>query len=285
MRRPLTASLLGISLVGSTLAVSVTTGFAASNKAQEQQVMSYSDLADIALGAQIVVDATIKSASKLSEKQSPGIPSGHGRMLVTAEVSRHVAGNTSVPATVAYLIDIPLDSRDRLPRLRGERVLLFLKSDPSRPGQFALSSKHSQLIWSETTDQTIRSILQDASKPESRIKVTGVSSAFNVPGSIPGESETQIFLTTIEKRPVSLSVLRRPGEQTQWSISLGEIVDESSTPAGRDTLLWYQLACFLPSRLPGTVLSQMDANRQTAVISDYSYVLNALGPCGRTLVK
>src|SRR3546814_7628869 len=72
----------------------------------------------------------------------------------------------------------------------------------------------------------------------------------DVPGTIPGESETQIFLRTSDQRPVSLSVLRRPGEAPKWSVSLDEMVDESSAPAGRDTLLWYRLACFLPGQLP-----------------------------------
>src|SRR3546814_13668580 len=76
-----------------------------------------------------------------------------------------------------------------------------------------------------------------------RFKITEVGDAFHVPGTIPGESETQIFLRTSDQRPVSLSVLRRPGEAPKWSVSLDEMVDESSAPAGRDTLLWYRLAC------------------------------------------
>ena len=40
------------------------------------------------------------------------------------------------------------------------------------------------------------------------------------PASLPGESETQIFLQTADQRPISLTVLRRPGEQPRWSVAL-----------------------------------------------------------------
>ncbi len=61
-------------------------------------------------------------------------------------------------------------------------------------------------------------------------RITGIGRAFHVPGSLPGESETQIFLQTADDRPISLTVLRRPGEQPRWSVALTEIVDEAAAP-------------------------------------------------------
>lgn len=248
-----------------------------------QSVNGYADTADLALNAQIVIEAIIKKAVRIKEKDSPGIPEAHARFLVTATVTRLIASPHSVPAEVSYLVDVPLDSRDKPPKLRSQRVFLFLNSSANRADWFMLSSGHGQIAWSEEADRMIRAILQEAATPAGQLKITGIGSVFHVPGSIPGESETQIFLTTADQRPVSLSVLRRPGETPQWAVSLGEMVDESSRPAGRNTLLWYRLACFLPAQLPESALADTNPATHDAIIADYNFVLAGLGPCGRTL--
>src|SRR3546814_19114515 len=92
----------------------------------------------------------------------------------------------------------------------------------------------------------------------------------DLPGTIPGESETQIFLRTSDQRPVSLSVLRRPGEAPKWSVSLDAMVHESSAPAGRDTLLWYRLDCFLPGQLPQSSVENASPAQAVAIRTDPS---------------
>lgn len=247
-----------------------------------QTVKSYADIADLALNARTVVEATVRKAIRLNAKDSPGIPAGHARFLATATVKRLIAGSSAIPADVSYLVDIPLDSRDKPQKIRNQRVFLFLNPSANRPDWFTLSSVDGQIPWSAEADQMIRSILSEAVSTGARLKITGVGSVFHVPGSIAGESETQIFLTTADQRPVSLSVLRRPGETPQWAVSLGDMVDESSTPAGKNTLLWYQLACFLPAQLPESVMSGNDLATRDAIVADYDFVLTKLGPCGRT---
>ena len=110
--------------------------------------------------------------------------------------------------------------------------------------------------------------------------MTGVGAAFHVPGSLPGEGETQIFLQTADARPVSLSVLRRPGEEPRWAVALGEIVDEAATPPARDTLLWYRLACFLPATLPQASTASLEEADARQASEDYAFVLARLGACG-----
>src|SRR5207253_7979853 len=95
-----------------------------------------------------------------------------------------------------------------------------------------------------------RRIAADLVAADTPPTITGIGNAFHVPGALPGEGETQIFLTTADNRPVSLSILRRPGEQPRWAVALSEIVDEAAAPPARDTLLWYRLACSLPAALP-----------------------------------
>ena len=78
-------------------------------------------------------------------------------------------------------------------------------------------------------------------------------------------------------------MLRRPGEQTQWSVATGEIVDDSATIPQRDTLIWYRLACFLPRRIPAKALNQLADSDAQAVQQDYIFVLEQLGACTRTI--
>jgi hypothetical protein len=99
---------------------------------------------------------------------------------------------------------------------------------------------------------------------------------------LPGEGETQVFLTTANGAPVSLTVLRRPGEQPRWAVALSEIVDEAAAPPARDTLLWYRLACALPADLPEQSIASLAAPDATLAREDYGYVREQLGACRRT---
>lgn len=275
--------LWGLAAVATT-ALSPASSLHAKDKPQYLQLVNqYADLADLALGAPITVEATILKAKKLSEKISPGIPAGHVRFLVTGEVTRLIASTRSLPSEITYLVDMPLDSRGKPPKIKGARALLFLKPSAGRTDQFALATPNSQIAWTEQTNQMIRNILTEANGPSGRLEITGIGNAFYVPGTVPGESETQIFLTTADQSPVSLSVLRRPGEAPRWSVSLGEMVDESSKPAGRDTLLWYHLACFLPEKMPEPSITGSSPDDRNAIASDYAFVMQQLGACGRQL--
>ena len=116
--------------------------------------------------------------------------------------------------------------------------------------------------------------------PDAPPAITGIANAFHVAGTLPGTGETQIFMQTESGRPVSISVLRRPGEAPQWAVALSEIVDEAAAPPLPDTLLWYRLACGLPRTLPATAVQAMESADRDQARADYRFVLTALGPCG-----
>jgi hypothetical protein len=128
----------------------------------------------------------------------------------------------------------------------------------------------------------VRAIAQEALGAEAPPAITGVGRAFHVPGSLPGEGETQVFLQTAQNRPVSLSILRRPGERTRWAVALAEIVDEAAAPPAPGTLLWYRLACALPPALPARATAESTSADAEQARADYRFVLQQLGPCGRT---
>lgn len=243
---------------------------------------TYADLAELALAAPVALIGTVRDAIPLAPAQAPGLRPGHVRLFIEADANRLIRGPQGLPTRISYLADAPLDARGRPPKLRKTQVLILARPLPDRPGVLQLVAPDAQLPLTPETEERVRAILTEALSADAPPRVTGVSGAFHVPGSIPGESETQIFLTTADRRPISLTVLRRPGETPQWAVALGEVVDEAARPPARDTLLWYRLACGLPRTLPDRVLAEMEPGTAQAAAADYALVLSGLGRCDRT---
>lgn len=246
---------------------------------------SYADLADLALSAQVVTGVTVVKAERLKGELAPGLSEQNARFLVQAQTGMLLRGADGLPGQISYIVDVPLNAKGKPPKLKKARFILFAARVPQRPLELRLTSPFSQLDWTQTTESTLRTILTEASAPSAPPFVTGIGNAFHVPGAIPGESESQIFLTTPDNRPISLSILRRPGEQPQWALALGEMVDDSARAPAKNSLLWYRLACFLPQRLPGRSIAALSASDAESVRQDYQYVLGQLGPCGRTITR
>jgi hypothetical protein len=249
----------------------------------QPQELSYADLADMALAAPVVAGAEIRGASRIKGEAAAGVPAGRARFLIRADVKALIRGEGGLPAKVTYLVDVPLGPANRSPLLRKARVLLLAARVPNRPAELRLIARDAQLRWTPEMETRVRAILTAANAPDAPPRITGVGRAFHVPGSLPGESETQIFLTTSDNRPISLAVLRRPEEKPKWVVSLGEIVDDSAAPPTRDTLLWYRLACALPATLPDASIADLNPEEAAAAADDYRLVLGGLGPCTRNL--
>lgn len=241
----------------------------------------YAMVADLTLRSPMIVDSTIRSVEKLKGPEAVGVPAGQVRMYVQADVLALVRGSESIPARVGYILDVTPDARGKLPPLRKQRVLLYARRVPGSAAQLQLTGTDSQRAWTPALDALTRRIAGEALAADAPPIVTGVGNAFHVPGSLPGESETQIFLTTRDGRPVSLSIVRRPGEKPRWAVALSEIVDEAAAPPARDTLLWYRLACALPPELPAGSMRDADAPTSSAARNDYRFVLQSLGRCDR----
>ncbi|KTT70741.1 hypothetical protein [Sphingomonas sanguinis] len=241
----------------------------------------YADLADLVLSAPVIADVTIRSATAIKGAEAAGVAPGHQRFYVEADVGALIRGAGGLPSRVGYLFDAATDARGRAPKLRKMRVLVYARRVPNAADQLQLVAPDAQLPWTPDTEQRSRTITRDALSADAPPVITGVGNAFYVPGTLPGEGETQIFLTTANNRPVSLSVLRRPGEERRYAVALSEIVDESAAPPARDTLLWYRLACALPESLPDRSTASLSPEDAQAARDDYRFVLQKLGPCGR----
>lgn len=242
---------------------------------------SYADLADRALAAPIALVATVTEATRLDPEQAPGVAQGHVRFYIEATADTLIRGSPDLPRTIRYLADVPLDAKGKAPKLKKTQVLLLARVAPGRPGELQLVSPDAQLAFTPDVDRRVRAILTEAVRPDAPPAVTGIASAFHVAGTIEGEGETQIFLTTRANRPISLNVLRRPGQERQWSVALTEIVDQAAEPPARDTLLWYRLACGLPRTLPEGATADLDSTAAEAARDDYGFILQQLGSCTR----
>lgn len=239
----------------------------------------YVELADMALGARLVLAATIVDATPLKGENAAGVPAGKTRYLIEATVTGLLAGQASPPPQVRYLVDLPADLRK--PRLKGVAVLL-LAAPGAKPGDITLVGPRGQVPRTPENEKRLRAILTEAVSREAPPAITGIGRAFHVAGTLPGEGETQIFLRTADHRPISLSILRRPGEEPRWAVALSELVDASAKPPQPDSFLWYRLACGLPRTLPAEALDGAEPADRDQAVADYKLVLDALGSCKRS---
>lgn len=245
--------------------------------------LSYADLADLAAAAPVAAHVRVRRADALGAREAPNVRAGHRRFLIEAEVVALIRGTGGIPPRLSYLIDLPNDSRGRPPRIgRRAEYLVLAHRVPNRPGELRLAAPDAQIPFTEAAAATLRAILRDSSAADAAPRITGIGRAFHVPGSLPGEGETQIFLQTADNRPISLNVLRRPGETPRWSVALSEIVDDAAAPPAPGTFLWYRLACTLPARLPQEALREAGPDEARAIQADYRVVMEGLGPCART---
>ena len=240
---------------------------------------SYADVADLFLGAPIVVTARIVEAIPVREPTNTPVRPSMIRYYLVADVIALIRG---VPPRVSWIADVPLDSRGKPPKLKKMQVVLAALPVAGRPAELRLAARDAMVPWSAALETRVRATVASGLAADTPPRVTGISSTFYSPGNLPGEGETQIFLTTETARPVSISVLRRPGQATSWAVALGEIVDEAARAPIRDTLGWYRLACFLPRALPSAAMADLSESDATAARGDYAFVIESLGPCGRT---
>lgn len=242
---------------------------------------SYADFADLVLAAPLVIDATVHSTAWITGPEAANVKPGFARLYVEADVNALIRGTAAMPPRIGYVVDLPADARGRPPRLKKVRVLLFARPVSGRPDQVQLVAPDAQRHWTPAAADLTRRIAQETVAPDAPPVITGVGNAFHVPGSLPGEGETQIFLSTADGRPVSLDILRRPGEQPRWSVALSDVTDSAAQAPQHDTLLWYRLACALPPRLPDSSLASADPGDAAKAREDYQFVLRSLGPCDR----
>ncbi len=243
---------------------------------------SYADVADLVTISPLILDAKIRKVTKLPETQTVGVPTTIQRVLVEADVTALIRGTEGFPARARFLLDVPKDAKGRVPKLQNQRYFLLGSKSSGLPGTMRLSRPDALIEWSAANDVTLRTITKEAVQLGAPQAITGVTSAFHSAGTVIGEGETQIFLRTAGGDPISISVLSRPGQAKRWAVSTGDIIDESVGAPPTNTLLWYRLACSLPPTLDASLIESAEPEVVSAAQTDYAFVIQALGQCGRT---
>lgn len=269
------------SVIGTALAAS-----SAASPAPDAKRLSYADLADHVLGAPLIVKSQPQKMKLLrpdpQNMAQSGPKPGFVRMLVTAKVLGLIRGDGGIAPVITYLIDLPLDSRGKPPKWGKQPTILFARAG-NKPEFIQLVSRNAQMAWSPELESRTRAIAAEALKADAPPRILGIAEGFHTRGAVEGEGESQIFLKSDLGIPVVLSVKRQPGTAPIWDVSLGEIVGDTPLHPPVDSLLWYRLACALPSALPPQSLRTTDPRDTETVQNDYRFILEALGMCARTL--
>ena len=265
-------------------------GTAAAQDMQQQraplaQSPTYVDLVTLAERADLVIRAQIRDQITVKPERAPGLKPGFARLYLEGDTSALLAGSARVSESLAWLVDVPLDAKGKPPKLEESVVLLFADPVAGRPGTIVLVNEQGQMPYSPALEARIRGVLTALVANDAPPVITGIADALSVRGNLAGESETQIFLTTRDRSPVSISVLRRPGQPPAWGVSWGEIIDSSARAPQPGTLRWYRLACALPGELPSSANLSRDPDARRLAEVDYAFVLRDLGECARTITK
>lgn len=238
----------------------------------------YADVADLAVRAPMVIDGTIHDIVKIKGADAVNVATGHVRYYLTVDLTALIRGPQAMPPRLGYVYDASLDANGKPPKLNKLRVLLFARPVASAPDQVQLVGADAQIVWSPAADALARGIAADVASPKAPPSITGIANAFHAPGTLPGDSETQIFLTTTG-HPVSLGITRKQGQPPVWTVALSEVVEDALPPPRHDTFLWYRLACGLPDLIPDHILDGLDPGDAAAIREDYAVVKENLGPC------
>lgn len=242
--------------------------------------VSYARLADLVLFSPAIATVKVRSAVALDSARAPDLAAGRARFYVEADTIGLIRGDSVIAKRISFLVDGPAASA-KTPNLKNRTLLLFGKVG-TQVNQLQLTSSEAVLDWSPANEALVRKVLRDVIAPDAPPAIRSVTSAFHVAGSIVGEGETQVFLATETGAPISLSIVRRPDEQPQFSASLGEIVDDSARIPPPETMLWYRLACGLPQSLPPRALRGVEQADANAAVRDYAAFRQAIPPCERT---
>ena len=241
---------------------------------------TYADLVDLALSSPVVVKAVVHRQTRLKPEASPGLAAGYARLYIEADTAALLVGPV-LGESLRYLADVPLDATGKVPKLAKTPVLLFGATVAGKPGELLLTASDTMLPWTAALDARVRAILTELISPDAPPRITALREALHVPGNLVGEGETQFFFATDNGKPMSITVVRRPGEPTRWGVSFSEIVDQAAQPPAPETLAWYRLACSLPQTVPDkAAISSTEADKRIAE-EDYRLVRQSLGPCQR----
>jgi hypothetical protein len=244
---------------------------------------TYADVAGLADSAPLVVHARLRKLARVEDERARPAQAGTARFYVMADTRALITGGSPIGQSFAYLVDLPIDGSGKPLARKKDEVILFARPVLGRAGELQLVRPNAQIAWSEGAEAQVRAIITELVSPQAPARVTGVREMMFVPGTLAGEGETQIFLTTRDSSAASITVRHRPNQPPEWGASFSELVAEVGHPPRPDTIEWYRLACFLPASPPAFANMSEGEEARRMAIADYRLVVGDLGPCRRTM--
>ena len=269
---PITAALAAILAIALPSAASPAAALPA---APASPPLAHADLADLTLAAPVIVRATITGTERIADKASPGLKPGRARLLITAAVDAAIVAPGAIPASLSWLWEAPTDARGKPPKPKGSAIIAWIAM-PAADGKTRLVSGRAQQPLDPAIEARTRTLATEARTGTVPI-ITGVANGFRAEGTVPGESESQFFITAADGKGLTMVVTTRPGQARRIAMARGDVIDESAMVVKPDTLLRYRLACFLPAQLPMAA-----GGADPALAGDWRAAIAALGSCGRT---
>lgn len=282
------SAVAAIGLVAASLGLSPAPAYSQNSvpeTANAASLATYVDLVDLAERSDMVLRAEIRRQIRVEPERAPGLEPGFARLYMEARTLSLIAGSAAVGESLVFLVDVPINEKGKPEKYKKRQVLLFADRVEGRRGSIRLTGKQAMFDYSPAFEARLRPILTELASDNVPPLVEGIGDALSVPGTLAGESETQIFLRTKDRSPVSITVLRRPGQPPAWGVSWGEIIDSAARPPLPETLRWYRLACSLPPRLPSSANLARDPAARRLAEADYRLVMQELGPCTRAITE
>lgn len=242
---------------------------------------TYADLVTFALAADLVAIVSVDDQATFPPERAVGVPPSQARLYIESLTRTLLAAPAPVGESLVFVTDVDRLADGKVPRLKRSEFVIFADLVPGRPGEVQLVSTRAMFPAGPLLEERVRQVLTQLAAADAPPAITGVRDVISVAGNLAGESETQMFVETASGAPVSLTVVRRPGQRPQWGVSLGEIVDTAARPPERDSLAWFRFACSLPRELSDNAFLQSDRAARARAREDYAMVLAELGACER----
>ncbi|MDE2301974.1 MAG: hypothetical protein KGK11_05385 [Sphingomonadales bacterium] len=239
----------------------------------------FGTLVALVSAAPLVLTVEVRKAIALDPARARDVGAGMMRAYVVARPLAALKGALPAAPLLSFLVDVPQGVKGRLPPLAKQHLLLFARPVAGNPAMLQLVAPTAGLETAAPLEQRVGAVLAALAADDAPPRVTGVSEAIYVPGTLSGEGQAQFFLVTASHGPAAITVTHRPGQPAGWSVSFSEVVDASGRPPAPDTLATYRLACGLPRQLPAGVNVSGTAEDRAQAAADYAQVLADLGPC------
>jgi hypothetical protein len=215
---------------------------------------SVATLSRLIVEAPVIAVVRVRSATR-PPRTDPAPPAGRARVILTADVQKVIAATDPVPARIRYTWEGPADAKGRAPSFNRQVMMVFARPEAAFDGPYALVGATPQLPWSEALEARVRELVGQAQRPQVRtLRLRTIRAAVDAEPDAGFARATGFVIDQAGASPVTLLVRDQSATVGDVAISWSDAT-QSVEPVTPNTLLWAQIACALPPRLPPDVVA------------------------------